>query len=208
MTQKTTIRVLLSGLVIVMISALWVYMTRSTDTRIDPEAGIVLLNQERPLPPVPLIDQSGQTVRLDRLQGQWHLLFLGYTYCPDICPVTLIQLKTIYNGLPKWVQEQLDVIFVSVDPERDTPDRIGQYLDFFHERFWGMTGTPENLQAFSKAVNIPYIPPDTSQPGYSIDHSGNLAIIGPDGTLRGFVRAPLNIPKLIENLPFIFPPRP
>lgn len=177
------------------------YKVTSDGSSVDPNAGIVMLKQARALPSIQLIDQTGKTVDISRLQGRWHLLFLGYTFCPDICPVTLVQLRDIYDRLPEELQARLDVVFVSVDPERDTLDRINQYLAFFHERFWGMTGTRENLQAFSQAVNIPFIPPDTRQPGYSIDHSGNLAIIGPDGMLRGFVRAPLNVVKLAENLP-------
>lgn len=166
------------------------------------DAGIILLPQSRTLPAVKMLDQDGQPVVIDELKGKWSLLFFGYTFCPDICPTTLAQLRQIKSELPKETVEQLQVILVSVDPNRDTPQQLKQYLGYFDKDFKGLTAASvEDLQKLANAVSIPFIPADTSKPNYTVDHSGNLAVIGPDGTQRGFIRAPLNNQKLVAQLP-------
>ncbi|OLF51367.1 SCO family protein [Pseudomonas chlororaphis] len=166
------------------------------------DAGIILLPQSRNLPDVKMTDQEGQPVVLDELKGKWSLLFFGYTFCPDICPTTLAQLRQIKSELPKEAVDQLQVVLVSVDPNRDTPQQLKQYLGYFDKDFKGLTATSvQDVQKLANAVSIPFIPADTSKPNYTVDHSGNLAVIGPDGTQRGFIRAPLNNQKLVAQLP-------
>ncbi|AQT06812.1 protein SCO1/2 [Pseudomonas protegens] len=166
------------------------------------DAGIILLPQSRTLPAVKMVDQDGQPVVIDELKGKWSLLFFGYTFCPDICPTTLAQLRQIKSELPKDAVDKLQVVLVSVDPNRDTPQQLKQYLGYFDKDFKGLTASSvEDLQKLANAVSIPFIPADTSKPNYTVDHSGNLAVIGPDGTQRGFIRAPLNNQKLVAQLP-------
>ncbi|AJO75808.1 MULTISPECIES: SCO family protein [Pseudomonas] len=166
------------------------------------DAGIILLPQSRTLPDVKMTDQEGQPVQLDALKGKWSLLFFGYTFCPDICPTTLAQLRQIKSELPKEALDKLQVVLVSVDPNRDTPQQLKQYLGYFDKDFKGLTATSvADVQKLANAVSIPFIPADTSKPNYTVDHSGNLAVIGPDGTQRGFIRAPLNNQKLVAQLP-------
>ncbi|MBP5089430.1 SCO family protein [Pseudomonas chlororaphis] len=166
------------------------------------DAGILLLPQSRNLPDVKMTDQEGQPVVLNELKGKWSLLFFGYTFCPDICPTTLAQLRQIKSELPKEAVDNLQVVLVSVDPNRDTPQQLKQYLGYFDKDFKGLTATSvADVQKLANAVSIPFIPADTSKPNYTVDHSGNLAVIGPDGTQRGFIRAPLNNQKLVAQLP-------
>ena len=166
------------------------------------DAGIILLPQSRHLPAVKMTNQDGQPVLMNELKDKWSLLFFGYTFCPDICPTTLAQLRQIKSELPKEVQDKLQVVLVSVDPNRDTPKQLKQYLSYFDPQFVGLTpGSVEELQTLANAVSIPFIPADTSKPNYTVDHSGNLALIGPDGTQRGFIRAPFNNQKMIAQLP-------
>ncbi|RMH83279.1 SCO family protein [Pseudomonas sp. AOB-7] len=165
------------------------------------DAGIVLLPQSRSLPTLTLTDQDGAEVAVDQLKEQWSLLFFGYTFCPDICPATLAQLRQLQGQLPEETRARLRLVLVSVDPKRDTPEQLKKYLAYFDAGFVGLTGEEATLQKFANAVSIPYIPADTSKDNYTVDHSGNLVIIGPDGTQRGFVRAPINNAKLAEQLP-------
>lgn len=166
------------------------------------DAGIILLPQSRTLPGVTMTDQDGQPVAMDTLKDKWSLLFFGYTFCPDICPTTLAQLRQIKSELPPEVVDKLQIVLVSVDPNRDTPKQLKQYLGYFDPQFIGLTPPSiEDLQKLANAVSIPFIPADTSKPNYTVDHSGNLAVIGPDGTQRGFIRAPLNNQKLVAQLP-------
>lgn len=165
------------------------------------DAGIILLPQSRAVPAVQMTDEKGQTVALDELKGKWSLLFFGYTYCPDICPTTLAQLRQVKSELPREAVDRLQVVLVSVDPDRDTPEQLRQYLGYFDKDFRGLTGSVENIQKLANGVSIPFIPADTSKPGYTVDHSGNLAILGPDGRQRGFIRAPFNSQKMVAQLP-------
>ena len=166
------------------------------------DAGIILLPQSRQLPDVTMTNQDGQPVVMNALKGKWSMLFFGYTFCPDICPTTLAQLRQIKSELPKEVQDKLQIVLVSVDPHRDTPQQLKQYLGYFDPQFVGLTpGSIEELQTLANAVSIPFIPADTSKANYTVDHSGNLALIGPDGTQRGFIRAPFNNQKMVAQLP-------
>jgi protein SCO1/2 len=165
------------------------------------DAGIVLLPQSRSLPALALTDQNGQPVQLDQLKDKWSLLFFGYTFCPDICPATLAQLRQLQGMLPAEAKDKLRVVLVTVDPHRDTPEQLKKYLGFFDPGFQGLTGAQADIQKLASVVSIPYIPADTSQENYTVDHSGNLVIIGPDGSQRGFIRAPLHNDKLAAQLP-------
>ncbi|MDR0279357.1 MAG: SCO family protein [Paucimonas sp.] len=165
------------------------------------DAGIILLPQSRSVPDLEMTDADGQPVKVDQLKGKWSLVFFGYTFCPDICPTTLAQLRQVKSELPKEAVERMQVVLVSVDPNRDTPTQLKQYLGYFDKDFIGLTGSLEATQKLANALSIPFIPADTSKPGYTVDHSGNLAIIGPDGAQRGFIRAPFNNQKLVAQLP-------
>ena len=165
------------------------------------DAGIILLPQSRSLPELSLTNQDGQAVAVDQLKDQWSLLFFGYTFCPDICPATLAQLRQLQGQLPPETLAKLRIVLVSVDPHRDTPEQLKKYLDYFDAGFIGLTGEQATLQKLANAVSIPYIPADTSKENYTVDHSGNLVIIGPDGKQRGFIRAPINNTKLAAQLP-------
>lgn len=165
------------------------------------DAGIVLLPQSRSLPELSLTNQDGQTVAVDQLKEQWSLLFFGYTFCPDICPATLAQLRQLQGQLPPETLAKLRIVLVTVDPARDTPEQLKKYLDYFDAGFIGLTGEQATLQKLANAVSIPFIPANTSKENYTVDHSGNLVLIGPDGKQRGFIRAPLNNAKLAAQLP-------
>ncbi|QLF93514.1 SCO family protein [Pseudomonas sp. ABC1] len=164
------------------------------------EAGIVLLPQARTLPELSLINQDGEAVQVDQLTGRWSLLFFGYTFCPDICPTTLVDLRRVKEMLPVELAERLQPILVSVDPQRDTPEQLKQYLSYFKSGFQGLTGPLADIQKLANSVGIPFIPADGKSENYTVDHSGNLAIIGPDGRQRGFIRGPLKVEQLAEQL--------
>ncbi|WP_028241094.1 SCO family protein [Stutzerimonas azotifigens] len=202
--QKTVL--VLVGLVALVVG-LTVYKVLGTGRGPDPvamlDAGIVLLPQSRQVPELTLTDQEGQPVRLDQLEGRWSLLFFGYTFCPDVCPATLAELRQLRGQLPEDVRDRLQPILVSVDPDRDTPEQLKRYLDFFGAGFQGLTGELATIQTLANSVGIPFIPADTSKENYTVDHSGNLVVIGPDGRQRGFIRAPLRSQKLAEQLPVL-----
>ncbi len=167
------------------------------------DAGIVLLPQSRPLPALELLDENGKRQAVDQLRGRWTVLFFGFTFCAVICPTTLAELRQLRSQLPAEAQARLQVTMVSVDPARDTPAQLKQYLGFYQAGYTGLTGELAQIQQLASAVSIPFIPGDTSKEHYTVDHSGNLALIGPDGRQRGFLRAPLDVARLAVQLPVL-----
>lgn len=165
------------------------------------EANILLLPRERELPNLHLLDEQRQVVRTETLKDRWHLLFFGFTACPDVCPTTLSDMRQLLAQLPSDVSNQLQLILVSADPKRDTPDVLRTYLSYYRAGFKGLTGEMEQLQKLSKALGLPFVPAEEPRGDYSVSHSGNLAILGPDGTLRGHIRAPFKLEGLKQAIP-------
>ncbi|WP_019341398.1 SCO family protein [Stutzerimonas stutzeri] len=202
--QKTVfILVALVALVI----GLTVYKVLNAEQQLDTadllDAGIVMLPEGRDVPNLTLTNQDGEQVSMKALEGRWNLLFFGYTFCPDICPATLAELRQLRGQLPEEARQRMQPILVSVDPERDTPEQLKKYLDYFGAGFIGLTGSLDDIQTLANAAGVPFIPGDTTKEDYTVDHGGNLALIGPDGRLRGFIRAPMRTEKLAEQLPAV-----
>ena len=209
--SRTQITVFVLVAIVALVLGLTVNKVLNSKGQGDPtrllDAGIVLLPQSRSLPELSLTNQDGQNVQVNELKDKWSLLFFGYTFCPDICPATLAQLRQLQGQLPQETRDNLRVIMVSVDPNRDTPAQLKKYLEYFDAGFIGLTGDEATLSKLANAVSIPYIPADTSKENYTVDHSGNLVLIGPDGTQRGFIRAPINNTKLAAQLPGLIAPQ-
>lgn len=196
----------LSGIVVLLLILVvllgWQWRASTQDAGLR-EAGIHVLSEGRELPAVTLLSTTSADIASTALTGRWQMVFFGYTYCPDICPTVLAELRRVYSSLPRATQDRLQVWMVSVDPERDTQEQLRAYLDFFDPSFQGLTGELADIQQLSQALGIPFIPGDSSKPGYTVDHGANLALIAPDGRQIGFIRAPLQVDALIEQLPLL-----
>lgn len=159
--------------------------------------GAYLYENPRLLPKFTLVNDLDETFTAQDLQGKWNLLFFGFTYCPDVCPTTLAQLKTFYQELEPEVQADTRIWLVSVDPARDTPEQLHNYLAFFHPEFRGVTGEFLEIHRFATALNIPFAKvPGGGSNNYMVDHSANIALVNPQGHSLGFFKAPLEISQL------------
>lgn len=170
-------------------------------------SGIFLFDSPRNLPDIELQAATSDPWTNQDLTGQWDLLFFGYTFCPDICPTTMADLRSVVESLTPAAREQLRVTMVSVDPERDTPQQLTEYLAYFKAGFKGVTGEPAELARLAQALSIAYIPPDTSEENYLVDHSGQVVMINPQGQYVGFIRPPFKIAELSLWLPRIMNPQ-
>jgi protein SCO1/2 len=109
------------------------------------------------LPDFQLIDHNKQIFTAENLKGYWSLVFVGYTYCPDICPTTLAELKGVYPELQKIPSDfPIQVVLLSVDPKRDTPERLNEYINFFHADFIGVSGEHPQLFPLVRAMGMMY----------------------------------------------------
>ncbi|MDX1569252.1 MAG: SCO family protein [Xanthomonadales bacterium] len=136
------------------------------------------------------------------LEGQWDLLFFGFTHCPDICPNTLAVLADVRSRLVDAGLEAPQVTLISVDPERDDLEKLDEYVRFFDPTFHGATGDPAMLEAFTRNVGIAYFVAE-HEPGdrdYTVDHSASILIVDPDGRLVGLFRPPAEPGAIAEDL--------
>ena len=167
------------------------------------EAGIFLFDAPRTIPAIQLTSSQGERWSNADLQGHWNLLFFGYTFCPDVCPTTMAELRQLTQGLPEAERQNLQITMISVDPNRDTPEKLKEYLGFFDPHFAGATGESDELAKLAKALSIAYIEPDTSQENYLVDHSGQVVMVDDKGRYVGFIRPPLRPEQLSQLLPKI-----
>lgn len=158
--------------------------------------GAYLYENPRSLPNFSLLNDRGETLTPASFPGKWHLVFFGFTYCPDVCPTTLAQLKAFYQELEPEVQADTQVWLASVDPARDTPEQLHSYLDFFHPAFRGITGDFLEVHRFATSLNIPFAKVPGGGSNYQVEHSANIALINNKGHSVGFFKAPLEISKL------------
>lgn len=144
-----------------------------------PETGII--------PRYLLMDTKGHAVTQQDFPGKFQLIAFGYTFCPDICPTTLAEMSLIMKKLGKQ-SDRLQPIFVTVDPERDTPEKLSQYTAFFHPRIIGLTGSPELVRRAADNFKVLYrkhLEPGAAPDRYSVDHSAGMYLLGPDGSYLG-----------------------
>lgn len=148
-----------------------------------------------------LTDTSGETVTATDTDGNIRLMFFGFTSCPDICPTTLQKLSRAVNDLPESAREDVRIIFVSVDPERDTPERIKSYVEFFNDDIIGLTGNEENLRELSKRyrTTFGYEVPDENG-NYDVSHSSAVYVFDRKGEARLLVRPGQSLEELTADL--------
>jgi protein SCO1/2 len=130
--------------------------------------------------PFTLVDDNGTRVTEKTLAGKPYVIYFGYTYCPEVCPTTLFDLS-------RWIKElgpdanKLDYVFVTVDPDRDTPKHLHAYLSSFDSHIRGLTGTPEQIAQIAKEYHINYKKIPSGDGTYSVDHSAIIYLIYADG---------------------------
>ncbi|EGF96154.1 SCO1/SenC family protein [Brevundimonas diminuta ATCC 11568] len=149
-----------------------------------------------------LTNQDGQVVDQTILNGKWTLVFFGFTYCPDYCPTTLGVLNAVQERMGDKAKD-LQIVFISIDPERDTPQMLKDYLssDGFPDGVIGLTGTPEQVAKAAKAYRAFYQKVGEGE-GYTMNHGLTVYLMGPDGKFRSAVAhdlGPSRTATLIEN---------
>ncbi|HRP22976.1 SCO family protein [Thauera sp.] len=134
-----------------------------------------------------LTDHHGQQRTLADFRGKVVTIFFGYTQCPDVCPTALVGMSEVM-GLLGPDSDRVQVIFITVDPERDTQALLAEYVPVFDARFLGLHGTPEQIAAVAKDFRVFYRKSGDLEGHYTIDHSAGTYVFGPDGRLRLYMR--------------------
>jgi protein SCO1/2 len=152
-----------------------------------------------------LMDANGRAVSNEDFPGNFQLITFGYTFCPDICPTTLAEMSVIMEKLGK-ASDRLQPLFITVDPERDTPAVLRDYTVFFHPRIVGLTGSPALVKRAADNFKVRYEiarEPGSPREQYAVDHSAGMYLLGPDGRyIRKFAYAtpPADIAETIGKI--------
>ena len=155
---------------------------------------VTRLPQPRPISAFELVDHHGEAFTLDRFRGHWSFVFLGYTHCPDVCPTAMLDLKRTVAAVTaaEPAVELPQVVFVSVDPQRDTPEQLARFVPYFNPDFIGVTGTQKQIDQLSGdlsslAIKVPN--PDNPD-NYLVDHTASILLLNPDGRLEAIFTPP------------------
>ena len=157
-----------------------------------------------PYPPAPefaLTSGNGTEFRLSEMRGKIVLLFFGYTSCPDVCPTTMAELKAVTDKLGAEKSKNVKVILVTVDPERDTPQRMQEYVNHFSKDFIGLTESePVLAKVWSDYGIFRQIVDEQSAAGYGIDHTARITLIDQDGNLRASYGFDTPVDDIVHDL--------
>jgi protein SCO1/2 len=172
------------------------------DKPLAPELRGVLRPEARTLEAFELVDQHDQPFTRERLAGKWSFVFFGYTYCPDICPTTLATLTSVAATLRQDPQASPDfqVIFVSVDPGRDTPDVLAGYMKYFSDEFLGLTGSQSDIDAVTAQFGAGYArEAETASGEYLISHTSSIFLVDPGVRLRAAFSPPHSAATIVDQ---------
>jgi protein SCO1/2 len=174
--------------------------TASRLSRPEPLVSGTRLGEPRELAPFTLTDQDGRPYTQDALQGHWTLLFAGFTHCPDVCPTTLALMAQLHGRLGV-APERLELLFLSVDPERDTPERLKTYTAHFGAGLRGVTAPAAQLDALCANLGLAYIKVPGARDGdYTVDHSAALVLLDPQGRVAAYFQPPHRLDTLAADL--------
>lgn len=161
---------------------------------------LLMLPEAKPISDFELIDYRNNKVNLESVKGNWTLIFFGYTHCPDICPTTLTELKKVFKLLGD--SPKPDVLFVSVDPERDDRQTLKDYITFFNKNFNAATSDKQEIHKLAAEIGVAYYI-EEHQPGemnYTVDHTAAIFLMNPKGQLQGLFRSPHEAAKITADL--------
>lgn len=197
--------VLLSGAVLALVLGLWAGSLNhngQSGEALALQRGTALVQAPRPLPDFTLQDHNAKAFDKTRLQQHWTLFFFGYTHCPDVCPTTLAMLAQAMDAMQALQKSEhsapIQVVFVSVDPQRDTLEALKGYTTYYHPDFIGATGTQAQLERLTKPLGILFLtsPDPNNKDNYLVDHSASILVVGPNAQFQALLSPP-HAPQII-----------
>ena len=205
MSNNKSIRITVASclLFVSMVAGLFVYTTVSPKELTAAEykqIGFYKLVRTRQINNFELIEGSNKFSNND-LKGAWDILFLGFASCPDMCPMTMKKMAMADSNLPEEISSKVNFRMISVDPDRDTPEKMQEYASAFNPNFSGITGDIEVIYKLATDLTLPFVPVVGSDiSNYDMDHSMNLAVIDPNGNYFGFFKSPHTPERMAQVL--------
>jgi len=188
---RNTVIAVLGLIILVVLGFIWrmnqAVILSNEELRIN---GAILFDKPRIFSDFELQDHRGQPFNKSSLQGVWTIVFFGFSHCPDVCPTTLAVLNDTYSKLKDSEKERLQVVMISVDPERDTVEKLADYVPYFNAEFTGVTGDDSVIGQLTSELHFAYYQVPLGEGDYTVDHSTQLVLINPKGDYHGFFKAP------------------
>ena len=164
-----------------------------------PKANGIVFDEPRPIDGFQLIDHKGRNFDAERLRNHWSLIYFGFTNCPDLCPMALAQFAQLDEELGVEPVPPLQYVFVSVDPDRDAPDRLGPPVGFFLPELIGVTGNKAELDNFASQLAVGFKVHSGAGDNYPVDHSNAILLINPAGEFQAVLTAPHTAEQLAAD---------
>jgi len=187
-----------------MLVGIYTYTQKSKPFSADSlEHATYLYDQRVAIPNFKFIDHNQQEFNTDDIRDQWTLWFFGFTHCPDICPQTLGLLSAVLNNIKSEHNiENVSLVFVSVDPERDTPENLKDYVSVFSEKAIGVTSDQDSLDSFLQNLGIiaVKIKSENAPDQYTFDHSSSIYLIAPDTGISALFNTPHTVSSISNDL--------
>jgi protein SCO1/2 len=201
MTQPKQNRHFLPLLVVALLSigaGLWISQQTNPGKQLPQDLEATFLPKGKPLSVFKLVDQDEQPFGLERFKGKWSFMFFGYTNCPDVCPLSMKVMQSVWQHLPPDLLKQSQMVFVSVDPDRDKPKMLKDYVHYFHPDFIGVTGKADQLDILTRNIGVLYgfEDPPAGSKDYVVNHSAQIVLIDPDARLRAVFSPPHDSKKI------------
>jgi protein SCO1/2 len=201
MTARLTLRLGLFAIVafvVGLVAARWLLPVREVPVPVTQDATV--FQPPRAIAALDLVDQDGRPFTAESLRDHWTIVFFGFTYCPDVCPTTLTTMAQMSRQLTDLPAPQRPhVLLFTVDPERDTPARLRDYVRFFDPGFGAVTGTLAGVQQAAAAFAVPFAKVPLPQGGYTMDHGAGVFFVAPDGNVLAYASPPLSADALAQD---------
>lgn len=196
-------------LVPLLVLSFMVYLKKQREVGPPEISGIYLPKPEFVMPFV-LTTAENENFTDENLLGKWSVLFFGFTYCPDVCPTTLATLDNVMTGLdekyPSLIKPQ--VVFISIDPERDNLAQLNKYIKYFNQDFVGVTGSQKQLNSLSRQMGVVYdkvfLGNGEESDDYLMEHSTSLALINPKGGIQAILTAPHDVDTMVDDIAVVY----
>ena len=164
----------------------------------DAKQGIPVFSPPVPVPALTLVDQDNKPFPTAKLQDSWSLMFFGFTNCPDICPTTL---TTMNQAAKRLSDKQIRYLFVSLDPQRDTPEKLKEYVTYFNSDFIGLSGNKADIDQLSEKLGVIYdYEGDVDSGKYTVNHYAAILVIDPQGRVRAHILPPHPVDKIVDGV--------
>lgn len=181
------------------VAGIWLQL-RMSASDVPPQTNATLLRAARPVGDVRLQDTLGNEFTFQQLQGRWSLVFFGFTHCPDVCPTTLAILGQVARRLEELPEAQRpQLVFVTVDPERDVPAIVKGYVEHFDKQMIGLTGELAQVESLAEKMGVAFQKVPLDQGGYSMDHSAAIFLLNPRAELNAIISAPHSVEGISED---------